>query len=514
MVNDPLITQFAQACGANGPLDLRIGLSEDGVLAEGSLHQSFTLIGRDEACDVTLNDPDVHLRHAWFQVVDGRVFAIDLGSRAGLVWPSGVSGPGWLDPGVPVRIGPFRVYLRCPVSSHPAARQFDHTPLQSNPFPDLSRPAVQLDFRNGKRARDRWPVNRTITLVGRAEGCKIHLNAEDIAAYHCGLVHTPGGLWVVDLSGRGVVVSGERMRVAPLPNGAELWVGRFLISCRYPSLSHTPVSNRAASLSSTRLAGSPPPEPTLPEAPSLATTWIAPVLPTVEEDEVPLGNLPSGDPMCGLPSSHIMCDVFRPGAASGSLSAPILVSGTIPGPSAMPSPPTPRPQTEVVNGNSHAVSHLNGLGSRGGVNSNLDQPASELIGTILRQFGELHGQMFDQIQQSLLMMLQLSGGGQDGKASAVQKELAGIKSLNAELGKVQAEIARLAITQALGYRPSATRPASADQIPFPSDLDRTPNTAEAIEDWVQERIGSLQKERQSRWQKLVGLVVAGDEPRG
>jgi hypothetical protein len=157
---------------------------------------------------------------------------------------------------------------------------------------------------------------------------------------------------------------------------------------------------------------------------------------------------------------------------------------------------------------------LNGLGSRGGVNSNLDQPASELIGTILRQFGELHGQMFDQIQQSLLMMLQLSGGGQDGKASAVQKELAGIKSLNAELGKVQAEIARLAITQALGYRPSATRPASADQIPFPSDLDRTPNTAEAIEDWVQERIGSLQKERQSRWQKLVGLVVAGDEPRG
>ena len=32
---------------------------------------------------------------------------------------------------------------------------------------------------------------------------KIHLNADDIAGFHCGLVLTPGGLWMVNLSGRG-----------------------------------------------------------------------------------------------------------------------------------------------------------------------------------------------------------------------------------------------------------------------------------------------------------------------
>ena len=111
-MNDPLIARFATACGATVPLDLRVDLAGGGVLAEGSVAQPFTLVGRDDACDVTLADPDINPRHAWLQVLGGRVFAVDLGSRNGLAWPDGRHGPGWLDPGTPVRVGPFLLRLR------------------------------------------------------------------------------------------------------------------------------------------------------------------------------------------------------------------------------------------------------------------------------------------------------------------------------------------------------------------------------------------------------------------
>src|SRR5438093_2689215 len=107
-----------------------------------------------------------------------------------------------------------------------------------------------------------------ITLVERAEVCKIHLNGDDIAGYHSGLVLTPAGLWVVDLSGRGVVVGGERMRVAPLPHGTELWVGRFLIGCHYPAVGLTPAAGRPGNLTTPNPLPALPPDSTPAPAPT------------------------------------------------------------------------------------------------------------------------------------------------------------------------------------------------------------------------------------------------------
>ncbi len=242
-MNDPLIARFADACGATAPLDLRVDLAGGSLLAEGSVAQSFTLVGRDDSCDVTLSDTEINPRHAWLQVLGGRVFAVDLGSRTGLKWPTGACGSGWLDVGVPTRIGPFLLQLNAPVTNRPNVFQPDYNPLVSDAN-TKARLAVALEFRNGKRTKDRWAVNRLITLVGRSPDCKIHLTADDISPYHCGLVSTRTGLWVVDLSGRGVVVNGERMRVAPLPQGAELWVGRFLIGCQYQTPPGPPSNRR------------------------------------------------------------------------------------------------------------------------------------------------------------------------------------------------------------------------------------------------------------------------------
>ena len=497
-MNDPLIARFADACGATAPLDLRVDLADGGVLAEGVVEQPFTLVGRDDACDVTLTDPEVNPRHTWLQVLGGRVYAVDLGSRTGLIWPSGESGCGWLNPESPVRIGPFRLSLRKSPARRPTTDP-DSSPLQGDLSLTRSRPAVALDFRNGKRAKDRWTVNRLITLVGRSEACKIHLNADDICAYHCGLVLTPSGLWVVDLSGRGVVVNGERMRVAPLTHGAELWVGRFLIGCHYPGVTNTPAAGRPGTIA--------PPAP-LPGLSSISragprSATIARVAPPIPEDEVPLGEAPPSDPLSGLPSSHIMADAFRV-LISGPISSPILVTGSNPLPPVVPVPPARPPEPGWQAPADPPIT---------------PPPAGEPpVIPLLHHLAEIHGQMFDQFQQSLLLMVQVFGQVHREHSPTMQQELSCIQELNAELARLQSEVTRVALADVLAVK---NRVGPSDQTPVPGLSDApplgrmttiaapsgSPEAAAAIHDWVVERIDTLQKERRSRWQKLVGLFA-------
>jgi pSer/pThr/pTyr-binding forkhead associated (FHA) protein len=488
-VSDPLITRFAEACGATAPVDLRVELAAGGTLAEGTVQQPFTLVGRDDACDVTLSDQEINPRHAWLQVVGGRVFAVDLGSRTGLAWSDGTGGSGWLDVETPVRVGPFRLALRGPASEKPAAFAPGYNPLHSDPTVTRGRPLVNLDFRNGKRARDRWSVNRLITLVGRAPECKLHLSSDDIAAYHCGLVLTPTGLWVVDLSGRGVVVNGERMRVAPLPHGAELWVGRFLVACQYPAISNTPALGRPGTItpppadpggrghkpggSSVRLT----PTDRGPSRGGLGRSVTDTPRPVTPEDEVPLGVVPP-EATAGMPSSHILAEAYRP-TAGGAPSGSLHVSGGSGVLRPEPVPPTvPRPGPEAV------------------------AAAEGIVVPLVKQLGEVHAQMFEQFQQSILLMVQMFGQTQQNQLGAIHEELGRIRDLNRELTKLQAEVARLAMARAFGN----TDETELDLPALPEGPVR-PDTATAMQDWVVERINTLHKERQSRWEKLVGVLI-------
>jgi pSer/pThr/pTyr-binding forkhead associated (FHA) protein len=473
-VNDPVIFQFAQACGATRPLDLRVDLADGGVLAEGSVHMPFTLIGRDDACDVTLTDAEVNPRHAWLQVVGGRVFAVDLGSRTGLGWADGTTGSGWLDVGVPVRVGPFLVRLRSPVADAPTTFPPRYSPLQSDRQATRTRPPAVLEFRNGRRARDRWTVNRLVTLVGRAPECKIHLTGEDIVGYHCGLVLTAEGLWVVDLSGRGVVVNGERMRVSPLRDGAELWVGRFLIGVNSPAAAQPATP-------------SPPAEPAIPPpAPACAA-----------EDEVDLGTIPPPEPGSGLPSSHIMADAFRLWAAEGGgpMSSPILVSGSGPLPVTAPVPqPGPGRST---------------LDDRIGTLTDPPDSPTEAVVPLLCQLADIHGQMFAQFQESLVLLVQLFGCLRRDQLPAMQRELARIQELNAELAQLQAEVANRAAAELAAGPPTPPRnpvpPPRPTADPMPVHTPAPSPTA--LSQWVNDRINTLQHERHTRWQSLVGLFT-------
>lgn len=476
-MNDPLFARFADACGATDPLDLRVDLVGGGLLAEGSVSQPFTLIGRDDACDVTLSDPEINPRHAWLQVIGGRVFATDLGSRAGLMWPSGGKGPGWLDVGTPVRVGPFVLRLRAPVSQSPAPCAPDFNPLAAT----KERLPVALEFKNGRRAKDRWQVNRVITLIGRAPDCKIHLTADDISHYHCGLVSTPTGMWVVDLSGRGVVVNGERMRVAPLPHGAELWVGRFLIGCHYTPPSSTPPtprpvpaplpgqSGRFGPLASPDAPVPPPPVPT-------------PYL----DDEVELGAATEPDVLTG---SHIMSDAFRqwgpPG--SGGMSQAIHVSGAPSKPPAANPGPTHTPLIDE------------------------SFPESDWsVAPLLRQMADLHGRTVAEFHQALTLLGETFVRARGDHLAVLQHELARIHDLSAEIAALQGEVLRQLLESAAAERARQldlgdSRPGvwtgPSTRTPFP-DGPTAPPTAPAR---AADRLAALQHERAARWQSLIAL---------
>lgn len=506
-MNDPLIARFADACGATAPLDLRVDLAGGSVLAEGSVAQPFTLVGRDDACDVTLSDPEINPRHAWLQVVGGRVFAADLGSRTGLVWPGGTRGPGWLDAGKPARIGPFLLRLRAPVTEQPSRYPPDYNPLASDPMAK-NRPGVALEFKNGRRAKDRWHVNRLLTLIGRATDCKIHLTADDISPYHCGLVSTPNGLWVVDLSGRGVVVNGERMRVAPLPHGAELWVGRFLIGCQTTAPQAPRPEPPGAGKSGRLRAAAPPGAHPVPQAPDSSVVTIPPAPPVSPptpapalEDEVELGTALDTDPLTG---SHIMSDAFRawgPGSgpgASGPMSNPILVSGT--GPKQQPAPP-PFPPSSV----------LAGL-----IDDSAPPGAGDdwSVAPLLRQMADLHARTVAEFQQALALLGHAFGRVRRDLLAVLQHELIRIQDLTVEIVQLQCEVARQALESAAleRARQFAADPKAGSWVP-PSTQTPLPDarpigdssTVSAPPPRTADRLAALQQQRASHWQAVIVL---------
>jgi pSer/pThr/pTyr-binding forkhead associated (FHA) protein len=83
-----------------------------------------------------------------------------------------------------------------------------------------------------------WRIDRVLTLVGRAPECRMRLTDVGLSRFHCSLLRTPLGVWVVDLLGReGVRVNREGVAVARLAEGDELRVGRvrFRVSHARPS---------------------------------------------------------------------------------------------------------------------------------------------------------------------------------------------------------------------------------------------------------------------------------------
>jgi pSer/pThr/pTyr-binding forkhead associated (FHA) protein len=236
----------------------------------------FLLVGRDPRSDLVLNHPQVSRRHAFFQAIAGRVYCIDLESRTKLYW-EGESAPrtrGWLDQGRRLAVGPYGLRW-AGGEAGPTLESDSPDPLEprqsdaGEPSPS-PRAGLVLPIRTGEE-EPLWRLQSSLALVGRSDACQLTLSDDSVSRYHAVLVHTPGGVWVVDLRAReGVFVNGVKVRWAWLADGDTLRIGRFTFILRY----EVP-PDRISRLDAPLDAGSSPSDSEEPVAPALAQVTAA-----------------------------------------------------------------------------------------------------------------------------------------------------------------------------------------------------------------------------------------------
>ncbi len=231
------MNQFLEACGATGPLLLNIEAS--GVLGEARAYDlPFVLIGKDPRCDLRLDHPEVSPRHAYVQLVDGRLLCADLGSRGGVHQGGKRRRIGWLDRDRAVRIGPYRIRLLSGDNHVPLDPGDIDDPLAPSASASASRGLGRLSFELSHRSvrLSRCDFNGGLALAGSAADCEVRLIDPSVASYHCALVPTPGGVWVVDLMGQGGIrVNGHEVSYARLIEGDSLQLGHSMIRLVEPA---------------------------------------------------------------------------------------------------------------------------------------------------------------------------------------------------------------------------------------------------------------------------------------
>ena len=228
---------FLNACGISGPLQIALrgpSPSESGVRL---LHQPFALIGRDQRSDLPLDQRLVSRRHVYLQVVEGQAFWLDLDSRSGTLEDGQPRKFGWLESGRMIRIGPFELQRLGGSAPSQADRRAPSvaaiSPLVARSHSSQPLPSVTLEFLNGPSRSTCWPMNRVMSLIGSAGGCKFRLADPSVAPFHCSLLRSPVGLWVVDLLGPdGIGVNDALVRYALLTDNDVLKVGRYRIRIR------------------------------------------------------------------------------------------------------------------------------------------------------------------------------------------------------------------------------------------------------------------------------------------
>jgi pSer/pThr/pTyr-binding forkhead associated (FHA) protein len=229
---------FLTICGLTDSLRLVIEKESD---AEGELrllHQPFAIIGRDQRADLVLDHGHVSRRHVYLQVVDGQVFWVDLESRRGTRRDGEVQRSGWLDADHSLGIGPFLIRRFGGDSLGGGVRRQDQSqravPLVAGAHGHAQLPEVALEFLNGPSQSTAWPVRRVMSLIGSARGCKFRLTDPSVSRFHASLLRTSVGLWIVDLLGQGgIAVNDVPRRFSYLDDGDQLRIGRYQVRVRY-----------------------------------------------------------------------------------------------------------------------------------------------------------------------------------------------------------------------------------------------------------------------------------------
>jgi len=163
---------FLEACGATGPLRFEWADPTTAELRGRDIEQAAFVVGHDPAADLVLDDPSVEPYHAFLQIVDGRLFAFDLGKTDGLRWGEIPRAAGWVNRGQPLRIGRYTIRL-IGGDREGGESIVEPAPTSSRYVSRLNLPRVVLEFRVATEGKDgryqRDILDRVLVLAGRSE---------------------------------------------------------------------------------------------------------------------------------------------------------------------------------------------------------------------------------------------------------------------------------------------------------------------------------------------------------
>jgi hypothetical protein len=245
--------QFLDSCGATGPLVLDFQEDSAAGSARWVFHQPFALVGRHTEADLSLSNEEVGHRHAYLQMIGGRLFHVDLERRSER--DDAPLRAGWVNPSQVIRIGPYGLQVPAEgAASSAAAAQGLASPLTREFARGRELPTVTLAFEMDG-ATIEWPMEAVLAVTGRSRVCAVTLDDPGISHFHAGLLRAADGLWVVDLLSReGVLVDGQRVRCARIDEGSDFQLGPVTVRVRYdapesthaihPSRKRTPAASR------------------------------------------------------------------------------------------------------------------------------------------------------------------------------------------------------------------------------------------------------------------------------
>lgn len=452
---------FLEACRMTGPLGIAVEAPGESAPGVRFLHQPFALVGRGQRADVPLEHPLVSRRHAYFQVVEGNLFWMDLESRHGIEAEGALRKSGWLAGDQRIRVGPYWI-RRLPGGGFPQSPSLPSaSPLLARSYGREPWPEVALEFLNGPSQSSALPVNRVISLIGSAVGCKFRLADPSVDAFHCSLARTSTGVWVVDLSeGDGVSVNNAVVRCAPLADGDVLMVGRYRIRVQ--------VRDGARGLRARSAAAALASPDSTARRTDLAARRIAP---------------------SGIEDQRLRAELM--------------------------------PTTEI----------LAAAGEEGRISESVLVP-------LVNQFGIMQQQMLDQFQNAMGMLVEMFGSLQREQMDLIRQELDQLREVTREFQELKVELATLsrhpgqAAAPEAGPEPTPTPapevaappPASAPEPgeaaaaavvepaarraepPRRPRADGQPTANADVMLWLNERIATLQEERESRWRRILKLL--------
>jgi hypothetical protein len=183
-----------------------------------TLDLPFIVIGSDSPCHVRFEHSSVLPFHAYVQWIDGRLFCCSLADSNSQNSPAV-----WLG-SKPVNLGPFR--LSVPNMPHVANTAPD--PLARSPELAGEIAQVQLNFAGVQQRDNDWPIDRTLTLIGRGSQCKLRLDHPEIPLVLASLVRTASSCWLINLGQHELLqVNGQPMSLQSLDVGDKLELGAF-----------------------------------------------------------------------------------------------------------------------------------------------------------------------------------------------------------------------------------------------------------------------------------------------